>query len=98
MTGLRLSAFSFLVFFGMFSHLARAQLAPRAALEEAESRVTFDGSVVYTFQAAGRKTITYTVDISHPEIQQGLLRIQAAVERGPFHTVLAGAGTRWRNA
>jgi hypothetical protein len=78
---------------------ARAQLAPRSSLESASASASFDaGSGRYTLQANGRLTATYRIDISDPDLSRGLLRIQAAVDRGPYFALVVGAGTRYRDA
>lgn len=75
-----------------------AQVAPRGAQSGPAASVSFDAaSQTYVFQASGDKVVVYRIDISQPDLQRGLLRVSAAVDRGPFHLVLAGAGTRWRD-
>ncbi|NMB77149.1 MAG: hypothetical protein GYA21_18730, partial [Myxococcales bacterium] len=78
---------------------APGQVAPRSALESASASVRFDAaSQRYTLQASGRMVVTYVVDLADPDMGRGLLRVQAALDRGPFYPLIAGAGTRYRNA
>ncbi len=78
---------------------APGQVVPRSALESTSASVRFDAaSQRYTLQASGRMVATYLVDLADPDLGRGLLRVQAALDRGPFYPLIAGAGTRYRDA
>ena len=70
-----------------------------AAKQSAEHSIRYDAnSNAYTLQATGAHTTTYMVDLDDADVQQGLLRISASVDRGPFFVVLAKAGIRYRDS
>ncbi len=75
-----------------------AALLPKAASLSATHEIQYDqGANSYTLTATGSHTVTYVLDLDDPDLQRGMLRISASVDRGPFFHVLDQAGTRYRN-
>jgi len=81
------------------SRVGRAATPPHAARASVATSVDYDGgSGIYTFSVASAEPVIYLVDVTHPDLAAGMLRIDAAVGRRAAVTVVAAAGLRWRES
>lgn len=77
----------------------RTGVPPRASRSTAIGSVAFDGgSGIYTWSVASAEPVIYLIDVTHPDLTAGLLRVDAAVGRRAPVTVVAAAGLRWRES
>lgn len=78
---------------------AQAAVLPRAADIQAQNSISYDAATQrYELVSQAARRVVYQVTLTDQDLTQGMLRVTAAVDRGPFHVIVAQAGTRYKNS
>ncbi len=78
---------------------ALAAVVPQAVQVPAQNTITYDAANQrYELVSQGTARVVYRIQLGDEDIQQGMLKVTAALDRGPFHVILEKAGTRYRTA
>ncbi|MBW2701536.1 MAG: hypothetical protein JRF33_12035 [Deltaproteobacteria bacterium] len=82
----------------MLAGPSQADVRPLGCNQPTTSQVVYDANEHrYSLTAIGAQTIRYTLDLDDADLQAGMLRVTASINGGEAKTVMAEAGTRYRD-
>ncbi|MBN2494995.1 MAG: hypothetical protein JXR96_10425 [Deltaproteobacteria bacterium] len=94
------AAFAWVVVLGLaVSAALRAEIRPVGAEWAVQRDLSFDAAQnTYSLTATGTHVVSYRIDLDDADLQAGMLRVTASVDRGPYMVIVSQAGTRYRDA